>query len=365
MKERCRFLVAGGGTAGHVIPALAVARELRARGHDVLFVGTRQGWEAKLVPAEGFPIEWVQIGGLKRVGTIQTFRTLAQLPGSVFQMLRLIRSRRPSAVFSMGGFAAGPAVLAAWMRRLPVVVMEPNAVPGLTNRKMGRFVARALLSFPEAARFFPPGRAEVTGLPVRQEFFDLSQKRREETVSVLITGGSRGSRRLNQATRESWPLFRNACFPVRLLHQTGSEEWAPLEREFAASGLEGKVVPFFDDMPAAFAAADVVVSRSGAGAVAELAAAGKPAILVPFPFAADDHQLRNAEAMVRAGAAKLVVDHEMTGERLFREVKALTAEPGLLNRMGEAARSFARPGAARRAADLLEEVSRTCTNLAK
>ncbi len=351
------FLMAGGGTGGHVVPAIAVAEELRRRGHEVLFVGTRTGIEARLAPAKGFAIEWIEIGGLKRVGTAQVFRTLGQLPASVLQVLRLIRSRQPVGVFSMGGYVAGPVVLAAWLRRLPVIVMEPNAVPGLTNRKMGRFVTRALLGFPEAARFFPPGKSEVTGLPVRREFFDIPPKRREETFTVLITGGSQGSRTLNVAARQSWPLFRAAPFRVQLIHQTGVEAWAEFDAAFRAAGLAGEVVPFIDDMPGAFARADVVVCRSGAGAVAELAAAGKPSILVPFPFAADDHQLRNAEAYAQAGAARLVRDEEMTGRRLYEEVAALAGDADALDRMGRAARSLARPGADRRAADLLEELA--------
>lgn len=350
--------MAGGGTGGHVIPALAVARELRSRGNEAVFIGTRQGLEAKLVPAEGFPIEWIEIGGLKRVGAVRAFRTMGQLPASVLQVRRLIEKYRPAATFSMGGYAAGPVVLAAWLRRLPVVVMEPNAVPGFTNRRIGRFVARALVSFPDTARFFPPGRSEETGLPVRSEFFSIPPKARQDVLTVLITGGSRGSRTLNRAARESWALFRQAGFKVRLIHQTGTEALAEIEREFKAGGLEGRVVPFVEDMAAAFAESDLVVCRSGAGAVAEVAAAGKPSILVPFPFAADDHQLRNAEAFQKAGAARLVPDREMTGQRLFDEVSQLASSAGVLERMGEAARRFAKPWAAQRAADILEELAR-------
>ncbi len=356
MSQARVFLMAGGGTGGHVIPAIAVADELRHRGHEALFVGTRDGMEAKLVPAAGFQIEWVEIGGLKRVGASRMVRTLGQLPGGVLQVNRLIRSRRPAAVFSMGGYVAGPVVLAAWLRRLPVVLMEPNATPGLTNRKMGRFAARALVSFPETARFFPAGRSEVAGLPVRNEFFDIPPKPRGDLLTVLITGGSRGSRTLNLAARESWPLFRESGLQVRLVHQAGREGWRKLAEEFSATGLEGEVVEFIDDMPAAFAGTDLVVCRSGAGAVAELAAAGKPSILVPFPFAADNHQLRNAEAMVKPGAALLVQDTAMKGERLFDEVTALSGTEGLLDRMGRAARAMGKPGAAKRAADVLEEL---------
>lgn len=353
-----RFLMAGGGTGGHVIPAIAVAKELRRRGHEAVFIGTREGMEATLVPAEGFPIEWIEIGGLKRVGAARAFRTLGQLPAGILQVRRLIEELRPAVTFSMGGYAAGPVVLAAWMRRLPVVVMEPNAVPGFTNRRIGWFVARALLSFPETARFFPPGRSEVTGIPVRTEFFSiLPKERREDALTVLITGGSRGSRTLNRAARESWPLFREAGFPVRFIHQTGTEEWAGVETEFKRSGMAGRVSPFLDDMAGAFAESDLVVCRSGAGAVAEVAAAGKPSILVPFPFAADDHQTRNAEAFEKAGAARLAPDREMTGRRLYEEITKIASDPPLLERMGAAARRFAKPGAAERAADILEGLS--------
>ena len=349
------FLMAGGGTGGHVIPALAVARELRQRGRRVFFVGTQRGLEAKLVPAEGFELRPIDIGGLNRVEMRQKIATLSRLPFTTATCARLLRG--VSAVFSMGGYAAGPPVMAALLRRVPVVVMEPNAVPGFTNRAIGRFVYRALVSFPETAGFFPRGKTEITGLPVREEFFSIPPRPRGGAPTVLITGGSQGSRTLNRAVRESWPLFLKAGMPVRIIHQTGPAAVAELRGEFAQTGLEGEVVPFIQDMPAAFAAADLVVCRSGAGSVSELAAAGKPSVLVPFPFAADDHQTRNAEVMERGGAARLVPDAEMNGEKLFSLVSELTRAPELLARMGEASRKFARPGAARRAAEILEEAA--------
>jgi UDP-N-acetylglucosamine--N-acetylmuramyl-(pentapeptide) pyrophosphoryl-undecaprenol N-acetylglucosamine transferase len=351
-----KFLMAGGGTGGHVIPALAVARELKRRGHEALFVGTEAGLEAKLVPEAGFPIEFISIGGLNRVGVARMVRTLVELPLATLGVLASLGRWRPDAVFGMGGYAAGPVMMAAWLRRIPLVLMEPNAVPGFTNRKMAKRVARALVNFQETAKYFPPGRAEVTGVPVRPEFFALPPKPRDKVFTVLITGGSRGSRTLNNAARESWPLFREADFPVRLLHQTGPATHQELARDFAASGLEGDVVPFIEAMPAAFAAADLVICRSGAGAVAEIAAAGKPAVLVPFPFAADDHQTRNAELLARAGAARMVPDSECSGRRLFDEVRDLACAPAALESLGKAARSFARPGAAERAATILEEL---------
>ena len=346
------FVMAGGGTGGHVMPALAVARELRARGHAVRFIGTRRGLEAKLAPAEGFPIEWIEIGGLQRVGFRRMLITLAELPFSVWTASRMLGRDRPAAVFSMGGFVAGPVLLAALWKRVPVVVMEPNAIPGFTHRKLARFVARALVSFPETARWFPDAVTEVTGMPVREDFFALASKPRGGPLTVLITGGSQGSRTLNRAAQESWPLWEHGS--VRLIHQTGPHAHSQLAPGFHASGIDGEISPFLADMPAAFASADIVVSRAGMSTVSELAAAGKPSILVPLPTAADQHQLRNAEAMERIGAARMVLDAEFSGQRLVEEVLRLAREPGLLEKMGEAARSFAKPGAARRAADVLE-----------
>jgi UDP-N-acetylglucosamine--N-acetylmuramyl-(pentapeptide) pyrophosphoryl-undecaprenol N-acetylglucosamine transferase len=348
------IVMAGGGTGGHVVPLLAVARELKACGHECVFIGTRSGFEAKLVPGTGFPLEFIEIGGLNRVGLAQVTRTLMQLPLSILKARGLLGRLQAGVIFSMGGYVAGPVVLAGWWRRLPIVVMEPNAWPGLSNRYVARFVTRALLNFPEAARFFPPGRSTITGLPVRPEFFAIRPKAREATLTVLITGGSQGSRRLNEAAQQSWNYFREAAFPVRLIHQTGSADCAALAKRFAESGIEGRVVPYIEDMPAAFASADLVIAQAGAGSLAELAAAGKPAVVVPLPDATDEHQLRNAEAFSKAGAARLVLDHEMDGGRLFEEVSKLSSQPAVLKRMGDQARKFSHPEAARQAAEIVE-----------
>lgn len=353
----------GGGTGGHVIPAVAVASELRAMGHDAMFIGTRRGLEATIVPRAGFEIEWIEIGGLQRVGLWQTLKTVAQLPLSVWKSRRILRARRAAAVFSMGGYVAAPAMLAAALSGTPVVAMEPNAMPGLVSRKLGSTVSRALVSFEESRRYFPAGRSEVTGLPVRQEFFEIPARAPGAVFQVLITGGSRGSRTLNRAAAESWPLFRDGRHRIRIVLQCGADEHHALARAFNESGLEGEVVPFIHDMPGAYRAADLVVSRSGAGAVSELTAAGKPAVLVPFPAAADDHQRHNAEALVRAGAARMVLDREWTGRRLYEEVSSLMERPQELAALSAAARAMARPGAARRAAEVLvEEAARRQTN---
>ena len=348
-----KFVMAGGGTGGHVIPALAVAQELRARGHQPVFFGTRHGYESRLVPAAGFPIEWIDVGGLNRVGLGQKLKSLFMLPLSVFRVWSWLRTHRPGAVFSMGGYVAGPPVLAAIISGLPIVAMEPNAVPGLTNRKAAKWTAKALVNFEETAAYFPPGRAEVTGVPVRKEFFAIPPKPAGDVFTVLVTGGSQGSRTLNNASRESWPLFKRAGTPVRIIHQSGRGSAEPLQ---AAFDLDGEIVEFISDMPAAFAQADLVVCRSGASTVSELAAAGRPSILVPFPFAADNHQQRNAEAMVRAGAARLVLDSELTGQRFFDEITALLNNRPQLTQMSTNAKKLGKPAAAERAAELLEQV---------
>ncbi len=351
-----------------MFPALAVARVLRERGHSIRFLGTAEGLEAKLVPQAGFEIDFIRIGGLNRVGVVRQLRTLMQLPVSVFSAVGVLRRQTPAAVFSMGGYVAGPVMLAALLCRVPVVVMEPNAMPGFANRKVARYVYKALVGFETTARWFPRDRTEITGLPVRQEFFDIAEKAvgagssaERNLFTVLITGGSRGARTLNRASRESWALFRDHQTPLRLIHQTGAAEHDQLAKEFADSGLQGEVVAFIPEMASVFARTDLIVGRAGAGAVAEIAAAGLPSLLVPLPFAADDHQRKNAEALAEAGAARIVLDREMTGERLFQEVEELRNHPQRLAEMGRVARRFARPGAAERAADVMEEAGTSKT----
>jgi UDP-N-acetylglucosamine--N-acetylmuramyl-(pentapeptide) pyrophosphoryl-undecaprenol N-acetylglucosamine transferase len=350
------FVLTGGGTGGHIFPALAVARVLKERDHSCLFIGTREGMEAQIIPAAGYAMEFIRSSGLNRVGLRQQMQTALQLPFSIAGAARILRSFKPAAVFSMGGYVAGPVMLAALVLRIPLVVMEPNAIPGFANRQVGKRVYRALIGFEGTRRWFPAERCEVTGLPVRPEFFALGRKIGDE-FTVLLTGGSRGARKLNQAARASWPLFRESRLPIRIIHQAGVNEYAALAGEFAAAGMNGEVVPFIQDMAGAFGSADLVVGRAGAGAVNEIAAAGMASILVPFPFAADDHQKRNAEALVQAGAARMILDQNLTGERLFAEVSALYHQPAELSGMREKLKAFAHPGAAERAAAVLEEAA--------
>ncbi len=351
------FVLTGGGTGGHIFPALAVGRVLRERGHRLLFIGTRAGMESRLVPEAGFEIQFIRSGGLNRVGFRKQIQTGAQLPASIAAAWRLLRAFRPHAVFSTGGYVAGPVMLAARLSRTPIVLLEPNMIPGFTNRRVARWVYRALLGFGATEAWFPRGRSEVTGLPVRAEFFEVKAKE-EGPFTILITGGSRGSRTLNQASLESWPLFRASGAAVHVIHQAGAAaDYDLLAREFSQSGVAGEITQFIPEMARAFAGADLVICRAGAGTVSELAAAGMPSILVPFPFAADDHQRKNAEALVQAGAARMIADKELSGGRLFQEVEALRLNPPALASMRERVRQFAKRCAAERAADVLEEAA--------
>jgi UDP-N-acetylglucosamine--N-acetylmuramyl-(pentapeptide) pyrophosphoryl-undecaprenol N-acetylglucosamine transferase len=350
------FVITGGGTGGHVFPGLAVARILQERGHKLLFIGTQEGMEARLVPEAGYEIEFVRSGGLARVGLRRQLRAGLRIPLGIAAASRQLRRFGAQAVFSTGGYVAGPVMIAALLRRIPLIVMEPNAIPGLANRRVGGRVYRALVGFDSTRRWFPTGKSEVTGLPVRPEFFEV-QPKHDGPFTVLITGGSRGARTLNRASRESWPLVKESGASIRIVHQTGAVEYDELRREFQAAGIDGEVAAFIRDMPAAFAQADLIVSRAGAGAVNEIAAAGMPSVLVPLPFAADDHQRWNAQAFVKAGAARMVLDAEMNGARLFGVIEEQRRDPETLARMRAQVRQFAKPGAAERAAEVLEEAA--------
>ncbi len=367
-RVKTTFLIAAGGTGGHVIPALEVARELERRGHACVFVGTSRGMETKLVPAAGFPLELVEIGPLARASILRRLWTLAQLPLSVWRAAGLFRRYRPPAVLSLGGYASGPLFVAAVLLGIPVVAMEPNAYPGMANRLAARWVRLALVGFPETAAHFPAGRTRTIGVPVRREFFELPPKRRVGPLTILVTGGSQGAGSLNDAALGAARLWAKKGFEggLRVLHQTGPAQYNRVLAEYEIlrknSEIVLEAVPFIDDMPAAFAGADLIVCRAGASALAELAAAGKASILIPLATAADDHQRRNAEAIVAAGAARFVADADWGGERMAAEVAAILEEPGRLETMREAARALARPDAAAAAAGALEEAAREGRN---
>ena len=357
--KRATVLIAAGGTGGHVLPGIEVARELHARGHECVFVGTSRGQETRLVPAAGFTLELLETGALKGLSLLKRLKTVAGLPASLLQASRVLDRWRPGAVLSLGGYASGPMMLMAGMSEIPVVVLEPNAKPGLAVRWAAPFVSRGLVAFPEALSYFGNGRAEVIGIPIRREFFNLPRRTRREPFSLLITGGSQGAHTLNTAAVEALALWekKGRLTELKIFHQTGEQDFETVRAAYDDCEVDAEVAPFFRDMPQIFGQVDLVICRSGASAVVELCAAGKASILVPYPYAADQHQLLNARAQSAAGAAIIVEDRGMTGDRLVRHVEELWDQPSTLAKMEESSRSRARPGAAERAALLLESLA--------
>ncbi len=348
-----RVLIAGGGTGGHSIPALAVARELVAHhAAEVLFVGTARGMESRLVPEAGFNLRLVDVGQLKNVSLLTRLRTLMNLPRAIFACKRLIREFQPNVVFGVGGYASGPAMAAALWLKVPAMAFEPNAVPGLANRLVGKRVQAAAVNFASASRWFR--NAEVTGIPVRPEFFTLTAP---TAPHLLVFGGSQGARIFNTHLPPIIPALLHAIPGLTVLHQSGARHFEQTQAAYAAAGADPsrwEVKPFLDDMPARFAQATLVMARSGASTVAELAAAGKPALLVPFAAAADDHQRRNAEEMVKAGAALLLDESDLDAPgKLLAALTNLLTSPERLAAMAAAARTQAHPAAAERIAGRL------------
>jgi len=352
-------MIAGGGTGGHLYIGIALARELQRRdsARDFLFVGTRRGLEARIVPQEGFRVEFIVSAGLKRVGWRESVRNLFRVPRSLLQARRLIRSFAPGIVVGVGGYSSGPVVLAAWWLGKPTLIMEPNAYPGLTNRLLAPVVNRAALALPDAGRYFGK-KAVVTGIPVREEFQRLPGRvRRAGQISLLIYGGSQGSRALNSIVCSSLLDLKEFGSGLRLVHQTGERALEEVRQAYREAGVEGEVQAFFPRIYQQFGDADLILSRAGASTVAELTAAGKAAMLVPFPGAADDHQTRNARALEQHGAAKMIPESEWQPGRLARELRHFMEHPEEIARMEEAARQLARPEATRRIADLIEELA--------
>jgi UDP-N-acetylglucosamine--N-acetylmuramyl-(pentapeptide) pyrophosphoryl-undecaprenol N-acetylglucosamine transferase len=354
-----RVMIAGGGTGGHVVPALAIGRELRDKhGAEVRYVGTARGIESKLIPEAGFRLELVRSGQLKNVSLTTRLRTMLDVPLGVMHCVRLIREFKPQVVVGVGGYASGPAMLAAVMLRVPTVVYEPNAVPGMTNRWLGKWVSAAAVNFAQTVSYFR--NAEVTGVPVRAEIFDLPARQVGAAPRLLVTAGSNGALVFN----ETMPLIIARLLEdvpgLTVVHQAGVRRLEQTRVEFAASGADParwSVKAFLTDMPAQYAAADLVLARSGS-TVAELCAAGKPSVLVPFAAAADDHQRKNAEMLVEAGAAVMLLQRDVTPESLLEVLRGLLLDPARRAEMAVKARSLAKPGALEKIAAMVLRVAK-------
>jgi UDP-N-acetylglucosamine--N-acetylmuramyl-(pentapeptide) pyrophosphoryl-undecaprenol N-acetylglucosamine transferase len=348
-----RVMIAGGGTGGHVIPALAIADALKsAYAAEVCFIGTARGMETRLVPQAGYELELIDVGQLNRVSLATKLKTLVALPRGILHCLSLLRRWQPQAVVGVGGYASGPAMLAALFLRVPTLAFEPNAVPGMANRLIGKRISAAAVNFAPTRAYFR--NAEVTGIPVRAEFFALVPK--HSAPRLLVMGGSQGARALNQRMPQIAKALLESLPGLTILHQAGARHAETTQAAYAASGAlpdRWRVQAFLEDMPAQFAASDLILARSGASTVAELAASGKPSLLVPFPQAADDHQRKNAEVLVEGGAAAMLLEQDMTEASLLDTLTGLLSHPGTLQEMATRARTFAYPQAAARIAEMV------------
>jgi UDP-N-acetylglucosamine--N-acetylmuramyl-(pentapeptide) pyrophosphoryl-undecaprenol N-acetylglucosamine transferase len=351
-----RVIIAGGGTGGHVIPALAIAYQLKRQFEaEVLFIGTARGIETRLVPQAGFPLQLIQVGALKNVSVMTRAKTMFDLPRALWTSGRIVSDFRPDVVIGVGGYASGPGMIAAIRRRIPTLAFEPNVVPGFANRVVARFVSAAAVHFEETCEYFR--NCKVTGVPVREAFFRIAPNA-SETPTLLVFGGSQGAHAINQAMIESLPGLHAKMPGLHIIHQTGQRDYEAVQAAYQQGGISGEVHKFIDDMPATFVRADLLVCRSGASTVGEITAAGKPAIFVPFPRAADDHQNKNACALESAGAAVVVEESNLEAAYLVETIASLLNDPARLRAMSAAARSLAHPKA-------VEEISEMVKRLAE
>ena len=352
-----RIIIAGGGTGGHLFPGIAVAREIQSRYRNagVLFVVGRKKMETGILSTYQFETESIDVKGLKGQGWKQGFQVLTRIPRSIMQSASIIRRFSPSVVLGVGGYSSGPFCLAARGMGIPTAVHEQNSYPGLTNRLLTRIVDRTFISFEACEPFFKTKRKVLTGNPVREELIQEQEKpENKKTFSVLVVGGSQGARAINEAFVDTLAQLKAAGKKIRAIHQTGQTDYERVQTDYTNRGLSGKVTPFIHEMAEAYGFAQMVVGRAGATTIFELAALGKPSILVPYPFAANQHQETNANALVEIGGAEMIHQKDLNGESLGRVLMKYMNDRAALEKMGERARRIYRPDAAKTIVDELE-----------
>lgn len=361
-----KVLVAGGGTGGHLFPGIAIADEvIRRGGSEVLFVGTSRGIETRAVPAAGYALETLRVSGLKRMGLKETARGLFRLPLALGRSLTILRRFRPDIVLGVGGYASGPMVLVAALLGYPTAIQEQNSVPGITNRVLGKLVRAVFLAFEDAARFFPAKKIERLGNPVRANIVAALEKlgnaeAGSEPLRILVVGGSQGAKAVSDLVLGAVPMLAARGVKFSMTHQTGVADLDRVAGRYREIGLRDVATAkaFIDDMAAAYAASDLVIARAGALTLAELAIAGRPAILIPLPTAADDHQSKNAARFAQAGAAMMLDQRQAKPDDLAKAVEQLAADPEKRGAMATAMRELARPVAAQAIVDRLESLIR-------
>jgi UDP-N-acetylglucosamine--N-acetylmuramyl-(pentapeptide) pyrophosphoryl-undecaprenol N-acetylglucosamine transferase len=352
-------IIAGGGTGGHLFPGIAVAREIQRRhpGSKILFVGAEQGIETRIVPKEGFELRTLPVGGIKGLGMTRQVRNLMGMATGFFKARSILQEFKPDVVIGVGGYASFPMLSAATVGRYPRVIMEQNAVPGLANRVLGRWTDFAAVTDARTQSYFGT-RAVVTGNPIRPEFKTIPPKVHTAPYTILIFGGSQGAQSINRAVIEALDSLADLRDRLRFVHQTGERQLEDVRNGYASKGFQSDVRAFFNNFYEQYAAADLIISRSGATTVAEVKAAGRAAILVPFPFATDDHQTKNARAMADENAAVLISNSDLSGKRLAETIRELIADPKRLTEIETSAKRIAILDAESRIADLVEAAVR-------
>ncbi|HET6613970.1 MAG TPA: undecaprenyldiphospho-muramoylpentapeptide beta-N-acetylglucosaminyltransferase [Kofleriaceae bacterium] len=356
-----KIMIAGGGTGGHLYPGVAIVEEIVARDPSaaVSFVGTARGIEARVVPKLGYPLDLIEVTGLKTMGLGGVVRGLLRLPRALWQSRAILKARRPDVVIGVGGYASGPVLLMARLGGIPTAILEQNSIPGLTNKILGKICRAVFLAFEETRRFFPARKVLMTGNPIRAAIrASLTATTSEESPGaiphIFVFGGSQGAAALNAIVVDAVAALARRNTPVSIVHQTGERSLAETRARYEAAGITADVRAFIEDMAREYLRADVVIARAGATTIAELSVVGRPAILVPFPFAADDHQTVNARELADAGAAILAPQDSLTGESLADAIARIAFDPATRARMGSVMKGFGRPDAAAAIADWCE-----------
>ncbi|MDD5723104.1 MAG: undecaprenyldiphospho-muramoylpentapeptide beta-N-acetylglucosaminyltransferase [Syntrophales bacterium] len=354
-KRGVRIIIAGGGTGGHLFPAVAIAEEFlkRSQMSEVLFIGTERGLEARLLPGLGFALRTITVEGVKGRGTLGMVGGLLKIPRAITQSVSILREFRPDIALGVGGYASGPAVIAAHFMGIKTVIAEQNALPGFTNRMLGRFVDRVFLTFPDRGGLFAAAKTIVTGNPVRREFTKGMKKsrKREDSFSILVFGGSQGARAINLAVVEAMNYLKDMRDRLVVIHQTGQGEFDEVSAAYRDRGVHAEVHPFIADMASAYRSADLLICRAGATSIAEITATGKAAILIPYPFAVGGHQELNARVLADAGAAEMILEDRLDGETLAGVIRRLAASPEMVCRMEEKSERLGNVAAAARIVD--------------
>ena len=353
-----KIIIVGGGTGGHLFPGIAIAREFQKRNPKIkiLFVGTRRGIEYKVLPKENFELKTILSSGLKGKISWRTLIALVEIPIAFLQSLWVLINFRPKLVLGVGGYVTGPFVLMAWLLRIPTAIQEQNSMPGMTNRILGKIVDKIFVTFEKSKKHFPEKKIEVTGNPIREEYYEAKVRRKESQFNVLIFGGSKGASSINRAMVEALDFLSEDKNSLHFIHQTGEEQFKTVKKSYRSKNVSADVSKFIFNMADDYRRSNLVICRAGASTLAEIAACGRAAILVPYPFAANNHQQLNAEYLVEQGAALMVKDCDLSGKKIAELIKKMMHQPNLLQEIEKVSAAMAKKDAGKKVVDLCYEL---------